>query len=86
MPRLKAVIDPPLQESIIKEIKKEYGAYLSQAQLARYLCIGKNRTDIFRTIPAFHITPGKVCYRASDIAAWLAARRSAPERTAPTII
>ena len=27
MPRLKAVIDPPLQESIIREIKKEYGAY-----------------------------------------------------------
>jgi len=72
MARVKQVINLPLQESITREIKREYGAFISRAQLREYLCVGKNRRDIFESIPTFTITPGKISYRASDVAAWLA--------------
>lgn len=72
MPRLKTVVNIPLQESITAEIKKDYGAYLSQNELRQYLRIGKCRTDIFDRIPSYQLTPGRKCYRAADVAAFLA--------------
>lgn len=72
MPRLKTVVNLPLQESIANEIKAEYGPFLSRNELRKYLRVGKCRADIFEQIPTYNITPGRVCYRAVDVAAWLA--------------
>lgn len=71
MPRTKQVYDIPLQSELTREIKTAYGAFLSKSQVRKYLCIGKN-APIPEGICEFHITPGKVCYRAADIAAYVA--------------
>ena len=80
MPRLKTVVNLPLQESITAEIKKEYGAYLSKNELRQYLRIGKCRADIFEKIPSYSFTPGRTCYRAADIAAYVAKNSAGADR------
>lgn len=74
MPRVKILVNRALQESIEREIKDRYGPYISRNELRQYLRIGKNRTDVFDQIPTYNITPGKINYRAVDVAAWLAQR------------
>ena len=75
MPRLKTIVNLPLQKSIEKEIKERFGgAFISRNELRQYLKIGKCRHDIFDDIPKYHITPGRESYRAVDVAAWLAAK------------
>ena len=72
MPRVKTVVNLPLQESITRELKGEYGAYLSQNEVRQYLRIGKCRADIFDKIPSYNIPPGRPKYRAADVAAYIA--------------
>lgn len=80
MPRLKTIVNLPLQESITNEIKKEYGAYISKNELRQYLRIGKSRADVFEKIPEYQITPGRICYRAADVAAFVARSSAGAER------
>lgn len=75
MPRLKIYVEPQTQADIVKEIKREYGTYLSRAQVCEYLGVGKN-SPIVNDIPGYRLTPSRIKYRAADIAAFMVQRRA----------
>lgn len=66
-----------LRDSIEAEIKKEYGCYLSAAQVGKYLNYSKPKyTKICEEIPNYPDQfSGRKRYRAVDIAEYLARQR-----------
>ena len=77
MPRVKMITNLPLQEDLEREMKERFGAYLSKNELRQYLRIGRGREDVFGMFPTYQLTPTRRVYRAREVAAVLAARRSA---------